>query len=280
MSNITLSHQGYNVSSLDELKQYVPAAFAEQYDPKRSEKYSFLPTSDLVKTVTNLGWEMTSAKQDGASIYSRHNVKFTHPGMGYMNIDNDKVRPQIIIDNSHNGLSAAQLHVGLFRLVCSNGLVIAIPGLGESMRFRHMGADPSEIKKVIELAEDQYKTISSRVNDMQDVKMHQDDKEQFAIKALTLREPHLFIKPDGTVDLNKLHESTDVNEIIKPIRGEDEADNLWSVFNVIQERMIKGGYNRKSENGRNSKTRGVSNGTRNIQLNKKLWTVAEELLIN
>ena len=48
-----------------------------------------------------------------------------------------------------------------------------------------------------------------------------------------------------------------------------------SVFNVIQERMIKGGYARITANGRNSTTRGMTNATRNVEFNKELWGILE-----
>ena len=267
---------GNKVKTIEELRVATPAVFATSPELDVTARYNFVPTHEMVNNIIDLGWELHSAKQNGAKDTSRHFVRFTHPQM--KNIDGlgkDKVRPQIILDNSHNRGSSAQLHMGLFRLICTNGLVTAIPGMYNNVKFRHMGIDREEIKKVLDAAAAQYFNIGNHVSDMQLVDMHKDDREQFAIQALAAREPHLFVKEDGTIDMKALTASTNPLDIIQPIRGEDEATNLWSVFNVIQERMIKGGYNRRSTNGRNSTTKGVSSASRSIELNKKLWQIAE-----
>lgn len=270
---------GHKVQTLEELQEVTPAVFATAPKNGVTTKYNFVPTDEIVKNILSLGWDLHSAKQNGNQDTSRHMVRFTHPKMGNMaQLGKDKVKPQIILDNSHDRGSSAQIHMGLFRLVCTNGLVTSIPGMYNNVKFRHMGIDREEIKKVLDAAAAQYMNIGDHVSNMMDITMLQDDKEQFAIEAIALREPHLFINEDGTINMKALTASTNPLDIISPIRGEDEANNLWTVFNVIQERMIKGGYKRIATNGRNSTTRGVSSASRNIALNKELWTVAEKFM--
>lgn len=270
---------GNRVKTLDELREATPAVFATAPDGKVTSKYNFVPTEQIVNDILSLGWELHSAKQNGPQDTSRHMVRFTHPKMGNMpQLSNDNVKPQIILDNSHNRGSSAQIHMGLFRMVCTNGLVAAIPGMYNNVKFRHMGIDKEEIRQVLDAAASQYINIGDHVGDMQMISMHQDEREEFAIKSIAAREPHLFVKEDGTIDMKAITASTNPLDIIKPIRGEDEANNLWTVFNVIQERMIKGGYQRIASNGRNSTTRGVSSASRNIDLNKKIWTIAETFM--
>jgi len=267
---------GTRVHTLEELQVQAPAAFATSPDSKVTDKYNFVPTVDIVKNILSLGWDLHAAGQSGAGEHGRHMIRFTHPQLGFMNqISKDNVKPQIILDNSHNRGSSAQIHMGLFRLVCTNGLVAAIPGMYNNVKFRHMGINLEEIKKVLDAAASQYKGIGDHVADMQDIKMSQDMKEQFAIHAIAAREPHLFINEDKSINMAALTASTNPLDIIQPIRGEDAADNLWTVFNVIQEHMIKGGYKRVATNGRNSTTKGISSQTRNIAFNKALWTMAE-----
>jgi len=275
-----LTSIGYTVHNLEELQQYVPAAFATKPDPNVTNRYSFIPTNEIVESMTSLGWELHSAKQNGPDPSSRHMVRFTNPKMGYFDLKGDNVKPQIILDNSHNRGSSAQIHMGLFRLVCTNGLVVSMPGMYTAVKFRHMGVDREELRKILNVASEQYKVIGEHIGDMQDVKMTEDKSEEFAIKAIARREPHLFVNEDGTINTKKLTASTNPKEILLPIRGEDRADNLWTVFNVIQERMIKGGYARLTASGRNSRTRGMTNATRNIDYNKELWTLAEEYMLN
>jgi len=280
MEENPLSSIGYRVYSLEDLKNYAPAAFSTSPDPNVTNRYSFIPTNEIVENILALGWELHSAKQNGPNPYSRHMVRFSNPDMGYFDLRGDNVKPQIILDNSHNRGSSAQIHMGLFRLVCTNGLVVSMPGMYTAVKFRHMGVDREELRKILNVAGEQYKIIGEHIEDMQEVKMTEDKSEEFAIKAIARREPHLFVNEDGTINIKKLTASTNPKEIITPIRGEDQANNLWTVFNVIQERMVKGGYARLTSNGRNSTTRGMTNATRNIAYNKELWTICEEYMVN
>jgi len=267
---------GSKVTTIEELQEVAPAVFATRAATGVTEKYNFVPTDKIVKDILDLGWQLHSAKQDAKTDFGRHFIRFTHPDMGFMKqINKDNVKPQIILDNSHNRISSTKIHMGLFRLVCTNGMVVAIPGMYSSVKFRHMGVDKAELKNVLDAAASQYYNIGAHVNDMQMVSLNQDQKEEFAIRAIANREPHMFIKDDGTIDFKAVTASTNPLEIITPIRGEDTPNNLWTTFNVIQERMIKGGYARTSGSGRNSTTKGISSGSRNLDLNKSLWTIAE-----
>ena len=279
MANIDLTSIGYRVNNLEELAQYAPAVFATKPAAGVTGRYSFISTNEIVEKVLDLGWELHSAKQNGPNPFSRHMIRFTNPKLGYFDLKGDNVKPQIILDNSHNRGSSAQLHMGLFRLVCTNGLVVAMPGMYTAVKFRHMGVDKEELRKILSVAAEQYGVIGSHIADMQEVKMNEDKSVEFAIKAVASREPHMFINEDGTINVNKVTASTNPLEIISPVRGEDRADNLWTVFNVIQERMIKGGYNRVTGSGRNSTVRGLTNAVRNVDLNKELWTIAEEYMV-
>jgi hypothetical protein len=275
MQENPLTSIGYPVKTMEDLQKYAPAAFATKAAEGVTDRYTFIGSQEIVQRILDLGWELHSAKQNGPNHFSRHMVRFRHPNLGWFNTKSDNVMPQIILDNSHNRASGLQLHLGLFRLVCTNGLVIAIPGMYSGIKFRHMGVDRDELKKVLDAAAEQYKKVGNHVNDMMEVKMLEDQAEEFAITAIARREPHMFINEDGTINVKKVTASTNPKDIIQPIRGEDRADNLWTVFNVIQERMIKGGYSRITGSGRNSTVRGLTNAVRNVELNKELWTIAE-----
>ena len=273
-----LTSIGYRVHNMDELKEMAPAVFANAAAPGVTGRYSFISTNEIVQNILDLGWELHSAKQNGPNPFSRHHVRFTNPKLGFMDLKGDNVKPQIILDNSHNRSASAQIHMGLFRLVCTNGLVVAMPGMYNAVKFRHMGVDKDELRKLLSVAAEQYKKVGDHIADMQLIDMNQDQREEFAITAVAKREPHMFINPDGTINVKKVITSTNPMEIISPVRGEDQATTLWNTFNVIQERMIKGGYNRVTGSGRTSTTRGITNATRSVEFNKELWGIAEEYM--
>ena len=46
----------------------------------------------------------------------------------------------------------------------------------------------------------------------------------------------------------------------------------------VQERLVKGEFDRTTLKGRRSKPRVISNAARNIDFNKNLWTIAESYI--
>ena len=61
-------------------------------------------------------------------------------------------------------------------------------------------------------------------------------------------------------------------------RREDTGNDLWSVFNRVQENTVRGGLRfRNEETGRRNRTREVKGIDQNIRLNRALWELAEKM---
>jgi hypothetical protein len=277
MRNTELSSIGYKILSQEDLQKHVPAAFTNHPHPDRTEKYSFISTIGLVETFAKLGWNPYSAKQHGANEFGRHIIRMDNPDLGFINVRGDQVKPHLLLDNSHDGFTPASMHLGLFRLVCTNGLVIAIPGMATQIKFRHINIDAAELLQTLAEAAEQYRTIGTHVSVMQDRILTADEREDFAIRALALREPTRFMK-EGAINLAEIGKSMNPVEILTPIRPEDESNDLWTTFNPIQEKTVKGLYERKSAKGKKSSPREITNAARNLTFNKQLWSIAEEYL--
>jgi hypothetical protein len=269
---------GYRVNSEEDIKKLAPAAFSREVSPVLTDRYSYFSTADFLKAFSKIGWEPYSARQNGANPYSRHIIRLLNPDLGYIPVKGDKIRPQLILDNSHDGLTKAQIHMGLFRLVCTNGLVLAIPGLSTNVKWLHVGVNQAEMIQMLAETAEQYRTVGSHVANMQQVSLSDDQKQEFAIKAIAARDPRKFLNEDGTINEDAIHNTLDIQDIYEPIRPQDEADDLWRTFNVVQERTIKGMFEMTSEKGRKASARVISNGKRNLEYNKKLWTLAESFM--
>jgi len=277
MNNL-LTSTGYRVQTMEDLKLQVPAAFSNIAHPERTEKYSFFSTEDFLKVLMEQGWNPYSAKQHGANPYSRHIIRLENPKLGKLNINGDSITPQLMLDNSHDGYTPGQIHAGLFRQICSNGLVVGMPNLHTSVKFRHIGLDPKQIMETIELAADQYTIIGSHIEDMQNIKLSEDEKIQLAMQALALREPTRFVNEDGTLNTKEMTASMDPRLLFAPARPEDAGDDLWRTFNTIQERTVNGLYERLSPTGKKSSPRVITNAARNLVYNRQLWTAAEAFM--
>jgi len=273
-----LTSIGYPTKTMEDLKELVPAAFSNVAHPDRTSRYSLFSTVQFLEAFEKLGWSPYSAKQHGANPYSRHIIRLHNPDMGFIPVFGDKIKPQLMLDNSHDGYTPGQIHLGLFRLVCSNGLVIGIPGFNETVKFRHIGLNQKEMIQIIAETAEQYRNIGDHIHDMQQVTMNEDMKTEFAMKAISLREPNRFVDKDGFLSAKEITASLDPRKLWEPVRPQDEKDDLWTVFNVVQERTVQGLYERKSKSGRRTNPRTITNAARHLNYNKKLWNLAEEFM--
>lgn len=269
---------GFPVADIEDIRKHAPSAFSEVQSPDVSNRYSFVPTFELIEAFHKLGWDPAYARQVGRGLYGRHVIRLNNPDLGYMDLKSDKVKPQLLLDNSHNGTSSAQIHMGLFRLVCTNGLVVAMPGMYTSVRLRHLGIDMKELKELMTIVAEQYTTVGTHINAMQNHKLHREEQEQFVIKALAAREPMVFINDDGTINMKKATTIINPKDILTPLRGEDTKEDLWTVYNIVQERFVKGEFERRTMNGRRARPRSINQAARNIDFNKKLWELASEYM--
>lgn len=267
---------GDQVKTLDDIREKAPAVFTRGYHPDRTDRYSFLPTDEILNSMTKLGWEPTYAKQSHKGKFDRHLIRLENPKLkGMVNIDG--LTPQTIIDNSHNGYSPASIHMGLFRLVCTNGMVISVPGMFDQYKFRHVGINQQELELSIEKIISNYDIMAPRLKLMMDRDMKAEEKEAFAIDAIASREPWRFMEGKEILT-DKVLELNNIDKLLAPKRGADQGEDLWKVFNVIQEKLVNGGYERLSDKGRKSTSRAIGDPAREIRFNKDLWEMAESYL--
>ena len=164
------------------------------------------------------------------------------------------------------GKNAFTFTAGLFRLICSNGLVVADQKF-EDVKMRHMGYTFEDLQvQIKEMVERLPLTVES-MNKMKAVKLNTKQMESLAKKSLTTRFTKEQLK---VVNIN-------LKELLNPVRDEDKGDDLWSVFNVIQEKIIDGDFTYISGD-RARKARQVKNFKQDMDINKKLFAIASELV--
>ena len=68
-----------------------------------------------------------------------------------------------------------------------------------------------------------------------------------------------------------------IEDILSVSRAEDEGNDLWKVYNRIQENLINGNYEIKTKKGsrKGSSIKSIDNG---IKINEGLWNLAKSYL--
>ncbi|EAA2980425.1 DUF945 domain-containing protein [Salmonella enterica] len=246
----------------EELMQYTPGVFGEDKHASRSDRYSYIPTITLLENLQREGFEPFFACQSRVRDperrdYTKHMLRLRRAGQ----ITGQQV-PEIILLNSHDGSSSYQMLPGLFRAICTNGLVCG-QSSGE-IRVPHRG---NVVEKVIEGA---YEVLNvfDRVEEKRD-----------AMQSLLLPTPaqQAFAKAALTYRFGEEHQPVTASQILTPRRYEDRQNDLWSVFNRCQENLLKGGLPGRTAKGKRSHTRAVKGIDGDVRLNRALWVMAEQL---
>jgi hypothetical protein len=201
-------------------------------------------------------------------------VAFQNPDVKIMrNLDNgEKVvdtYPRIILTNSHDGFNSFKFMVGMFRLICSNGLVC-----GESladMSIRHMNYDFEELRKIVAKTIEQVPNIVATMNKMREIDATEEQKVAMATEVVKIRKG-----VDTTEDIEIGQDV--IEDILTPIRAEDNSNDLWTIFNICQEKMIKGGFSAPSRKSRSRKQRAITSIKKDMEYNQRLWQTASQYL--
>jgi hypothetical protein len=100
---------------------------------------------------------------------------------------------------------------------------------------------------------------------MQATELAQNEMVKFAKKAIKTR-----FNDD---ELKRI--KIDFKDLLNPTRDEDKGNDLWSVFNVVQEKIIDGDFEYKVA-GKLRKARQIKNFKQDQKINKELFDVALE----
>lgn len=268
-----------NFMTKDEMRTKAPYIFADKpTNGGVSERYTLASTETVIDDMAKLGWGVTDCKQQRANkrsnVRSFHMVALQNPNI-YVEDENGGIEGyvRIILQNSHDGFHSFKFMVGIFRTVCQNGLIIATEQFAD-ISIRHINYDFEELRKIVAKAIEASQKNVEIMNVMQETKLTDEQKKDFAVKAVAIRK--------GIKDDEKLPKLTDaeVKEILEPVRKEDEGNDLWSVYNVLQEKVMKGNFHfGKTKRGKNRKARPITGAAKDIEVNRKLFETASSYLL-
>ena len=253
----------------EQIREIAPSVFTMKPSADVSQHYTHIPTTKVINDMRTLGWDVVDVKEVKARKAAtkgvqKHLVVFRNPDVVINGNDGDTVFPQILLTNSHDGKNAFTFTAGLFRLVCENGLVISTTQF-EDVKMRHMGYTFEDLQQNIrEMVEKLPLTVES-MNKMKEIEMGEKAALDFAKRALETR-----------FDENQMNRiQVDLNELLKPVRDEDKGNDVWSIFNVVQEKIIEGDF-QYIAGSKVRKARRIKNFNQDQKINKELFELALE----
>jgi len=230
-----------------------------------SQKYQIIHTTDVVDIMTEHDFIVTQVHSMKPRVRDprvvEHFIRLRHKD--FSNEINGTI-PEVLVVNSNDGSTSLRMDAALFRLICGNGLIVKSADIYRS-RLRHVDVTEQSVieesKKVINAAIEAAKRI-----------------EKFQKKILMGYAVYEFACEASELALKIVGSNMNPGDLLVSRRDEDSGAALWNVLNRVQENLVKGGITYRTRKGRQMTSRGITGATPLIQMNERLWSLAEDYL--
>jgi len=257
--------------SEEQMRSAAPSIFAEGKHASRSERYTYIPTIDVLRGLQREGFEPFMVAQgrsriEGKTEYTKHLIRMRHRRESETLATKPEAH-EIILINSHDGASSYQLLAGLLRLVCANGLVVG--DASHDIRIKHKGDVRGEVVEGAMRVLDDFDAVDASTEAMKATQLKPEEERAFARAALALRY--------GERAQGQPPAPITAEQLMQVRRPQDAGNSIWNNRQRLQEHTTPGGLPGRTVQGRRMRTREVASIDRNVALNRALWVLAEEM---
>lgn len=257
-----------------DLRKHFPAIFNTRRSTRVSEDYKLYRSDKVIDIMIDNGMKLVEVSQERVG-WSKvrqphtqiHTMRFQSEQFGREGFGVGDSFPEVVVRNSHDGRSVFQAMAGVFRLICSNGMVVSDMDLGSITR-RHYG-EANAFDKVAGIIADlpaAVEKVGARIAAWDGLMLS--EKEQAAMARLLIAERGKaaeWIKPEMVLEARR--------EADRP--NKDGMRSAWLAFNVLQEALTNATITHQPETGRARSIRPINSSFGNLTSNRRLWAQAE-----
>jgi len=259
----------------DDIRHRAPAVFEDTKAERLTERYQSLNTGSLIPVLADYGYFPVQAAQKRAAkgqtpVHKAHMIAFAKP----TDEATGDVRSEIIMYNSHDGSSAVKLFAGAYRFICSNGIVA---GEGLSRSIYHTKKSLSDFEAMLRGVIDNLPYVMQRFDSARQVQLDAAQRYELAKQAVMKR----WQQFDSTIvdaEGRPIKGSYAIDETIRGAlgvqRSEDDLSDAFTVWNRIQENVLRGNVNIKSISDKNigiRKARPITAVAEHVRINSELF---------
>ena len=269
--------------SADRMNYLAPAIFADSVKDSLSPRYAQLRTADVLPVLADHGFVPVQAAQKRSrktsAEHTQHMVAFAHRDSLIDTYNADAQRGEIILYNSHDGTGSIKLFAGAYRFICSNGIVA---GDGYQSRLYHNQANVNSFELMLTNTVKRLPVLLEQIEKMRGVQLTRDAQREMATQSALTRWKWTPEFAEDAVIKGSFATGHTVSSLLAVNRFADYQEDAWTVFNRIQENVIRGGAMIKSFSERNAdgayrKSRAVNSVAENVRVNRELWDIAENI---
>jgi hypothetical protein len=235
-------------------------AFANTLDPNYikktqciKQKEFYIPTIDIVQKLQKEGWMINGVDEQRnrkTRKITNNYVQMTHPDFAVKNSKGkDEAYSSITVQNSCSGNQPLQMSLGAYRMVCSNGH-IRFDEHAEYEKIKHTEINFLNLDRFIYNIDTKAQKLITELNEWKKQDMTLEQMQGLAYKAARLR-------------FNESDENFNPIDLLRVNRTEDKGNDIWTVFNRIQENL----------------THDIKDKQLDIWLNKQLYELTNKELV-
>ena len=215
----------FKATALNEatLRSRAPSIFAAGPMSGVSDRYTFVPTARIVDGLRAQNWlpvavEEQRIRTEARRGFQKHLLRFRRAEQ-METLDEWNV--ELVLINSHDRGCAYQVHAGIYRRICANGLVMSSDSF-EAIRFRHSKLETDEVVRASFRLLDFVPRVGELINRFRSYTLEARESLALAGHALVLRY--------GSLDKAPVEADT----LLKARRPEDEGTDPWTTLNCLQ----------------------------------------------
>jgi len=247
----------------EQIKSKAPSIFANVPHERLSDKYVMVQMGKIITDLRTLGWypyDVSQARVIKANNINTqaHMIKFRQEkDLDIMNVGEEIF--ELLSVNGHNGRIPLAFYSGVFKVACENGLIVMQQDMGH-FKVKHIGFTFAEMEELIINHVKKMKDVAANINEFKKITL---DAYRKAVLATMIHQELKVKQP--------------IPNLLTIRRAEDNKDDLWTTFNVIQENVIKGGvYYNSGPKNRRVKSRPIKNIQRDVSSNLVMWGVLNQ----
>jgi len=246
--------------NLQTLEKLVPAAFAVEPADNVSDRYSFISSQEIISKLADRGFMPVKGHQSRRvrdERHATHMITFEDPKFRFKVGD---VAPQVVLFNNHSAARRATLRAGIWRKACDNGMVVSVGQFQAEYSVIHKDGNSFDFDQEFERVIKELEGITDKLKKWMGIELNFGQRQEFAAKAVLIRNQN---DPYWSKHF-------DAHEFLTRRRDDDRRNDLWTVFNVVQENIIKGGVQ-----GPNRITKPITQVAEVQRINEALWQLVE-----
>lgn len=228
--------------------------------PMTSKHFDVIPTDSLLERLD--GWQVQSVtvqkpRDPELARFAPHTVRLVNDTV----VVKDKTFVTVEITNSAMGHHKLSATTGLWRFWCENGASMPV-FMCQPVEFAHRNIEQQQVIDIESRVIDTAERLDMMIGDWSARELNEAQALEYARQALILRWQE--------------HAPIGANDLLTVRREADSADDLWHVYNRVQEGLVRGGQAGQASSGRRVTVRGIDNLAQNEALNQSLLTLTSE----